>query len=163
MPRASSDELGEGRDGRPSSRSRVSGPRAQRLRARRCASTSSGSSTTAGSERGAGCCRPIASASGGGREYTTSTQVRSRSSGLGTREPGVSEKQGSTFGASQDNWVGVPLTAYQKSYGTSKTLTIYVKAGEAGPVLETAADEVRVLVRSKRHDAPGVPASCSVK
>src|ERR1700678_1039467 len=68
---------------------------------------------------------------------------------------GISEKQGSTFGASQDNWVGVPLTAYQKSYGTAKTLTIYVKAGEAGPVLETAADEVRVLVRSSRHDAPG--------
>jgi len=68
---------------------------------------------------------------------------------------GISEKQGSTFGASQDNWVGVPLTAFQKSYGTAKTLTIYVKAGEAGPVLETAADEVRVLVRSRRHDAPG--------
>jgi putative ABC transport system permease protein len=72
---------------------------------------------------------------------------------------GVSEKQGSTFGASQDNWVGVPLTAFQKSYGTAKTLTIYVKAGAAGPALETAADEVRVLVRSARHDGPGVPDS----
>ncbi len=72
---------------------------------------------------------------------------------------GVSEKQGSTFGASQDNWVGVPLTAYQKSYGTAKTLTIYVKAGSAGPALETVADEVRVLVRSKRHDAPNAPDS----
>jgi putative ABC transport system permease protein len=72
---------------------------------------------------------------------------------------GISEKQGSTFGASQDNWVAVPLTAFQKSYGTSKTLTIYVKAGEAGPILETAADEVRVLVRSKRHDGPGMPDS----
>jgi putative ABC transport system permease protein len=70
---------------------------------------------------------------------------------------GVSEKQGSTFGASQDNWVAVPLTAYQKTYGTSKTLTIYVKAGAAGKVLEDAADEVRVLVRSHRHDAPGSP------
>jgi putative ABC transport system permease protein len=72
---------------------------------------------------------------------------------------GISEKQGSTFGASQDNWVAVPLTTYQKSYGTSKTLTIYVKAGEAGPRLEAAADEVRVLVRSRRHDAPGAPDS----
>src|SRR6202043_433695 len=35
----------------------------------------------------------------------------------------------------------------------------YIKAGEAGPILETAADEVRVLVRSARHDAPGVPDS----
>jgi len=72
---------------------------------------------------------------------------------------GVSEKQGSTFGQSQDNWVGVPLTAFQKSYGTMKSLTIYVKAGSAGPVLETAGDEVRVLMRSKRHDAPGAPDS----
>src|ERR1700733_5428123 len=68
---------------------------------------------------------------------------------------GISEKQGSTFGASQDNWVAVPLTAFQKSYGTAKSLTIYAKAGEAGPVLENAADEVRVLVRARRHDAPG--------
>jgi putative ABC transport system permease protein len=72
---------------------------------------------------------------------------------------GVSEKQGSTFGASQDNWVGVPLTAYQKTYGTAKTLMIYVKAGSAGPTLQAAGDEVRVLMRSKRHDAPGAPDS----
>ena len=72
---------------------------------------------------------------------------------------GVSEKQGSTFGQSQDNWVGVPLTAYQKNYGTQKSLIIYVKAGSAGPPLEDAADEVRVLMRSRRHDAPGAPDS----
>ncbi len=70
---------------------------------------------------------------------------------------GVSEKQGSTFGASQDNWVAVPLTAFQKSYGTAKSVTIYVKAGSAGKVLDNAADEVRVLVRSRRHDGPGTP------
>jgi putative ABC transport system permease protein len=72
---------------------------------------------------------------------------------------GIAEKQGSTFGASQDNWVAIPLTAYQKSYGTMKSLTIYIKAGTAGPVLEAAGDEVRVLMRSKRHDAAGVPDS----
>ena len=72
---------------------------------------------------------------------------------------GVSEKQGSTFGASQDNWVAIPLTAFQKSYGTQKTLTIYVKAGSAGEQLERGADEVRVLMRSKRHDAPAAAQS----
>jgi putative ABC transport system permease protein len=70
---------------------------------------------------------------------------------------GVSEKQGSTFGQSQDNWVAVPLTAYQKSYGTAKTLIVYAKAGAAGQILDNAADEVRVLVRSRRHNAPGQP------
>jgi putative ABC transport system permease protein len=46
-----------------------------------------------------------------------------------------------------------------KTYGTQKSVTIYVKAGSAGPTLEAAGDEVRVLMRSKRHDAPGQPDS----
>jgi putative ABC transport system permease protein len=68
---------------------------------------------------------------------------------------GVAEKQGSTLGQSQDNWVAIPLPAYQKTYGTANSVVIYVKAGSAGPTLEAAGDEVRVLMRSKRHDAPG--------
>jgi len=72
---------------------------------------------------------------------------------------GVAEKQGSTFGASQDNWVGIPLPAYQKTYGTSKTLTIYIKAASAGAPLQETGDEVRVLMRSRRHDTPGQPDS----
>ena len=72
---------------------------------------------------------------------------------------GVVEKQGSTFGQSQDNFVGVPLTAFMKTYGASKSVTIYIKAGSAGAVLQRAGDEVRVLMRSRRHDAPGQPDS----
>jgi len=68
---------------------------------------------------------------------------------------GIVEKQGSTFGQSQDNFIGVPLTAYQKDYGTQKSVTIYIKAGSAGPPLEAAADEVRVLMRARRHDTAG--------
>ena len=68
---------------------------------------------------------------------------------------GVVEKQGSTFGQSQDNWIGVPLSTYQKAYGTAKTVTIYVKAGSSGAPLEAAADEVRVLMRAARHARPG--------
>ena len=33
---------------------------------------------------------------------------------------GLGEKQGKTLGQSQDNWVAVPLTAYQKTYGTAE-------------------------------------------
>jgi len=72
---------------------------------------------------------------------------------------GVAEKQGSTFGQSQDNWVGIPLTAFMKTYGASKSVTIYIKAGSAGPILQEAGDEGRVLMRSKRHDQPGQPDS----
>ena len=69
---------------------------------------------------------------------------------------GISEKQGKTFGQSQDNWIAVPLNSYQKTYGTMKTLTIYIKGGDAKQ-MEAAEDEARVLMRNLRHDAPGTP------
>jgi putative ABC transport system permease protein len=68
---------------------------------------------------------------------------------------GLGEKQGKTLGQSQDNWVGVPLTAYQKTYGTMKTVTIYAKAGGGAEAMETASDQARVIMREMRHDRPG--------
>ena len=68
---------------------------------------------------------------------------------------GVSDKQGSTFGQSQDNWVGVPLTAFMKTYGSAKSVTIYVKAGSAGAPLELLilrrAGEERRKPRHRKH------------
>ena len=75
---------------------------------------------------------------------------------------GLGERQGKTLGASQDDWVAVPLTAYQKTYGTAKTLTIYAKAGN-GAGMEAASDQARVLMRSQRHDAPGKPDSFTLE
>ena len=69
---------------------------------------------------------------------------------------GLAEKQGKTLGQSQDDWVAVPLNAYQKTYGTSKTVTIYSKARN-GKDLEGATDQARVILRAQRHDAPGSP------
>jgi putative ABC transport system permease protein len=68
---------------------------------------------------------------------------------------GLGEKQGKTLGQSQDNWVGVPLTAYQKTYGTMKSVTIYSKAGSGAEAMETASDQARVIMREERHDRPG--------
>jgi putative ABC transport system permease protein len=68
---------------------------------------------------------------------------------------GVGERQGKTLGQSQDNYVAVPITAYQHTYGSNDSVTIYVKAGSVGPALDRASDEARVLLRSRRHDAPG--------
>ena len=68
---------------------------------------------------------------------------------------GLGEKQGKTLGRSQDNWVAVPLTSFQKTYGTMKTVTIYAKA-PSGPLgMETASDQARLLMRGLRHDRPG--------
>jgi putative ABC transport system permease protein len=76
---------------------------------------------------------------------------------------GMGEKQGKTLGQSQDNWVAVPLTAFQKTYGTAKTLTIYAKAGSGAPAMEAASDQARQLMRGIRHDRPGEPDSFTLE
>jgi putative ABC transport system permease protein len=67
---------------------------------------------------------------------------------------GVGERQGKTFGQSQDNWVAVPITTYQHTYGTNDTITIYARANGDAKAMAAAEDEVRVTMRSRRHDAP---------
>jgi len=68
---------------------------------------------------------------------------------------GLGEKQGKTLGQSQDNWVAIPLTAYQKSYGTQKSVTIYSKAGSGAAGMQAASDQGRLIMRQVRHDRPG--------
>ncbi len=68
---------------------------------------------------------------------------------------GMGEKLGKTLGRSQDNWVGVPLTSYQKTYGTMKSVTIYMKAPSGAEGMQAASDQVRVIMRDQRHDRPG--------
>jgi putative ABC transport system permease protein len=68
---------------------------------------------------------------------------------------GLGEKQGKTLGQSQDNWVGIPLTAYQKTYGTAKSVTIYAKAPSGAQAMEDASDQARQIMRGLRHDRPG--------
>lgn len=76
---------------------------------------------------------------------------------------GLGEKQGKTLGQSQDNWVAVPLTTYQKTYGTQKTITIYAKAGNGQPAMEAASDQARLIMREMRHDRPGADDSFEIE
>ncbi len=75
---------------------------------------------------------------------------------------GLAEKQGKTLGQSQDDWVAVPISAYQKTYGTAKSVTIYAKA-RSGAEMEAASDQSRVILRSARHDRPGQPDSFTLE
>ena len=70
---------------------------------------------------------------------------------------GVGDRQGKTFGQSQDNWVAVPITTYQQIYGYNDSVDIYARATGGPEVMERAQDQVRVLMRSRRHNAVGVP------
>jgi putative ABC transport system permease protein len=69
---------------------------------------------------------------------------------------GVGERQGKTFGQSQDNWVAVPITTYQHTYGTNDSLDIYMRSNGDAATMARAQDEARVIMRTRRHDAPGV-------
>jgi putative ABC transport system permease protein len=70
---------------------------------------------------------------------------------------GVGDRLGKTLGQSQDNWVAVPITTYQHTYGYNDSVTIYARAAGNAQAMERAEDEVRVLMRTRRHDAPGTP------
>jgi len=70
---------------------------------------------------------------------------------------GVGERQGKTLGQSQDNWVAIPITTYQQIYGYNDSVDIYARAAGNAEVMERAKDEVRVLMRTRRHNAPGAP------
>jgi len=70
---------------------------------------------------------------------------------------GVGERQGKTLGQSQDNWVAVPISTYQQTYGYNDSVSIFARVAGGAQVMERAEDQVRVLMRTRRHDAPGSP------
>ena len=72
---------------------------------------------------------------------------------------GVGERQGTTLGYSEDNYVAIPITTYQHDYGTNDSIIIYIKAGAVGAQLDRVSDDATVILRSLRHDAVGQPNS----
>lgn len=75
---------------------------------------------------------------------------------------GLGERQGKTLGQSQDDYVVVPLTAYQKTYGSAKTIGVAIQA-PVGAQMERAQDEVRLIMRGRRHDRPGEDDSFTIE
>ena len=67
---------------------------------------------------------------------------------------GLAERIGSILGQEQDRFVIIPLDSFQKIFGTRHSLVFQVKAK---PPLEPAVDEVRTILRSRRHVDPLVP------
>jgi putative ABC transport system permease protein len=63
---------------------------------------------------------------------------------------GVAEKKGVVFGESQDNFVWLPISTFQKFYGFRRSFSIQAEATTMG-VFEAAQDQVRVAMRARRH------------
>ncbi len=70
---------------------------------------------------------------------------------------GTMKRRGKTLGQSQDNFVIIPITAYFKQFGANNN-SIRI-SGKAYGVdqLEPTMDEVRAVLRARRHDHPGDP------
>jgi putative ABC transport system permease protein len=67
---------------------------------------------------------------------------------------GVFEKIGSVLGQDRDNFAVIPLSTYLRSRGARQSLTLEVKATGGKQIFETAQDEARVILRSRRHVRP---------
>lgn len=68
---------------------------------------------------------------------------------------GLLRKQGTVLGQNQDKQAFVPLNAFRKQFGVRRSLTLFVRphGGMAG--LDIAQDEVRTILRSRRHTSFG--------
>ena len=70
--------------------------------------------------------------------------------GLPFRVIGTTEKLGSTFGQSQDNFAIVPLSTFRNTWMNRPELMVFIKSPD-GPHMAELQDEVRALMRARRH------------
>ena len=66
---------------------------------------------------------------------------------------GVLEPLGTIFGFSRDNVVYIPYSTYQKVYGARRSLVTLIQV-QTTDQLEVAEDQVRTIMRNRRHTEP---------
>jgi putative ABC transport system permease protein len=67
---------------------------------------------------------------------------------------GAAQAKGSVFGQSQDAFVDIPIGAYFQIYGSRSGIRYGGRAADQ-KVLEQAKDEIRMLLRARRHEPLG--------
>lgn len=68
---------------------------------------------------------------------------------------GLLVKQGTVLGQSQDSQLYMPLSTFRKNFGGRRSLNIFIRPRGGIPALARCQDEVRVILRSRRHTAFG--------
>ena len=63
---------------------------------------------------------------------------------------GLGKKKGKLLGMSRDNYVRIPITAFQKLYGSRRSISINIHTSSQEQ-MEKAQEEVRTILRSRRH------------
>ena len=85
-----------------------------------------------------------------------------QSDGHAVRVIGVVEKKGTVFGNSQDNFMWVPISYFQKMYGNRRSVDIMIQA-RSMETFEPAQDQARVVMRNRRHLGFNKPDDFSVE
>jgi len=68
---------------------------------------------------------------------------------------GTFEAIGSVLGQDQDTFMVIPLNTYLRIRGSRNSLTLEIKAAGSQQVFQAAQDEVRVMMRARRHITGG--------
>ena len=63
---------------------------------------------------------------------------------------GLGKEKGKILGMTQDNYVHIPITTFQKIYGSRRSIDINVHTSSQEQ-MQNAQEEVRTILRSKRH------------
>ncbi len=63
---------------------------------------------------------------------------------------GLAKKIGSSIGESQDNFVNIPISTFQKHFSSRRSIIIWARADSPAQIDE-AMDEVRVMMRARHH------------
>ena len=73
--------------------------------------------------------------------------------GLPYRVVGVEAARGTVFGIPQDNFIVLPLKTYSINFGglVRQRSLYFVATAKSDPLFDDAVDEVRILMRQKRH------------
>ncbi|MFP4081687.1 MAG: ABC transporter permease [Candidatus Aminicenantes bacterium] len=69
---------------------------------------------------------------------------------------GIGQKKGKLLGMSQDNYVRIPISTFNKIYGSRRSIRINIHTSSQQQ-MQRAQDEVRTILRSRRHLSYGNP------
>jgi putative ABC transport system permease protein len=70
---------------------------------------------------------------------------------------GAGKKQGSALGTSLDNWIILPLTTYNKTYGNQQNSLRVTSRAASAEKIQDSVDEVRQIMRGRHHLAFAKP------
>jgi putative ABC transport system permease protein len=76
--------------------------------------------------------------------------------GIDFRVIGVQERLGAAFGVSRDNNAYIPITCYNRLFGTGNGFALFARAKpESGLSMQQSLDLTRVALRTRFHERPG--------